>query len=312
MDRGTRRDGAAPRAGCRLPAENPVIAGAGVRHHGRVSSPYLSALHVYPVKSIRGTAPGEAAVEPWGLAGDRRWMLVDDHGRFVSQRRLPRLALVGATPLGGGGLRVESSGWEPLTVAAPEPGRTRRVRVWRDEVEVVPADPAAGEWFSAFLGTEVRMVYLDDPALRRPVDPRYAREGETVSLADGFPLLVTASASLTALNALVAAGDHPGEGPLPMDRFRPNLVVDGTEPWAEDGWRRLRVGPVVFRVAKPCARCVITTTDQQTGARGTEPLRALGGYRPHRPFGKDLVFGQNLVPENLGTLRVGDPVAVLD
>lgn len=129
-----------------------------------------------------------------------------------------------------------------------------------------------------------------------------------MSFADGFPLLLTTRASLDALNDLVAQGTHASEGPLPMDRFRPNAVVDGTDAWAEDDWRRIAIGEVTFRVAKKCGRCVVTTTDQRTAERGREPLRTLAR---HRRFGDQLVFGQNLVPENTGTLRVGDPVTVL-
>jgi uncharacterized protein YcbX len=148
---------------------------------------------------------------------------------------------------------------------------------------------------------------MDDPARRRPVDPDFAKDGESVSFADGFPLLVTTRASLAALNSLIARGDRPGEGPLPMNRFRPNVVLDGTAPWAEDGWRRITVGEVSFRVAKPCGRCVVTTTDQLTAERGSEPLRSLAR---HRRFGSRLVFGQNLVPEGTGVVRIGDPVTV--
>ncbi|MFF3768275.1 MOSC domain-containing protein [Streptomyces sp. NPDC001922] len=270
-------------------------------------NPVLRAVHVYPVKSVAGCNPDEAAVEPWGLAGDRRWMLVDTADRFITQRAHPRLALVAAEPLPGGGVRLTAPGMEPLTVEVPEPVAPTAVEVWRDTVKAVPAAAAAGEWFSSHLGTDARLVHLDDPARRRPVDPEYGRPGETVSFADGFPLLLTTTASLDALNSLIAQGDHPDEGPLPMNRFRPSVVVDGTAPWAEDGWSRVRIGEVTFRVAKPCGRCVMTTTDQRTGDRGKEPLRTLAR---HRRSGDQLVFGQNLVPEHTGTIRIGDPVEV--
>ncbi|MGR3937156.1 MOSC domain-containing protein [Streptomyces sp. BRA346] len=278
-------------------------------------NPELSALHVYPVKSVAGRAPGAAVVEPWGLAGDRRWMVVEPDGRYVTQRQQPRLALASAESLPDGGVRLSAEGREPLTVTAPGPGDpsvpspvTFTAKLARTEVEVVSAGAAADAWFSDFLGTEVRLVHLDDPA-RRPLTPEYARGGETVSLADEFPLLLTTTASLHALNSLIAQGDHPDEGPLPMNRFRPNVVVDGTAPWAEDDWRRIRIGEVVFRVPKPCSRCVITTTDQSTGERGKEPLRTLAR---HRRAGDRLLFGQNMVPEGTGTLRLGDPVEILE
>ncbi|MEU3661864.1 MOSC N-terminal beta barrel domain-containing protein [Streptomyces sp. NPDC032940] len=268
----------------------------------------LQSIHVHPVKAFRGLAPREAVVEPWGLAGDRRWMLVDDGGKVVTQREQPRLALAAAELLPGGGLRLSAPGMSPLTVPVPQAGSTVPVQLFRDKVETVPArDDAVHAWCGALLGAEVRLVYLDEPATRRPVDPEYALPGETVSFADGYPLLLTTTASLDALNSLIARGDHAAEGPLPMNRFRPNLVVTGTDAWAEDGWSRLTVGEVSFRVAKPSGRCVVTTTDQNTAARGREPLYSLGR---HRRIGRKLVFGQNLVPLGPGTVRVGDPVRI--
>ena len=274
-----------------------------------MSRPALAALHVYPLKATRGHDLAEAAVEPWGLAGDRRWMLFDGAGLAVTQRSRPRLALVTAHLLPDGGLRVSAPGSAALHVPVPESGATTVTRLFRDKVELLPATAAAHRWFSTYLGTEVRLGYLGDPAGQRPVNPRYAQPGETVSLADGYPLLLTSRPSLDALNSLVAAGEYAAEGPLPMDRFRPNVVVTGTPPWAEDRWRRIAIGEVVFRVVKPCGRCLVTTVDQATGERGREPLRSLAR---HRRLGRRLAFGQNLVPETTGTLRLGDPVTILD
>lgn len=271
-------------------------------------TPALREVHVYPVKSVGGSPLGEAVVEPWGLAGDRRWMLVGPDDRIVTQREYPRLALATAQPLPGGCARVTAPGLEPLTIEVPDPVGTIAVEVWGDKVDAVPADPATAEWFGTHLGAQVRLVYLDAPASRRPIDPAYARPGETVSFADGFPLLLTTAPSLDALNSLIAQGDHADEGPLPMNRFRPSVVVEGTAPWAEDGWSRIRIGEVCFRVVKPCGRCVITTTDQRTAERGKEPLRTLAR---HRRIGDRLVFGQNLIPEGTGILRLGDPLEIL-
>ncbi|GAB3668493.1 MOSC domain-containing protein [Streptomyces sparsus] len=271
-------------------------------------TPTLTSLHVYPVKGVRGTPPGEAEVQPWGLAADRRWMVVDANDRQVTQREHPRLALAAAEPLPGGAVRLTGPGMPALTVEVPGTSTPSTVvGVWRSKVPAVPADAPGNDWFSRYLGEPVRLVFMDDPR-SRPVDPAYGRDGETVSFADGFPLLVTTAASLEALNLLIAQGDHADEGPLPMDRFRPNLVLSGTAPWAEDEWRRLRIGEVVFRVTKPCGRCVVTTTDQGTGQRGKEPLRTLAR---HRRFGDQLVFGQNLVPESTGRVRSGDQGEVL-
>ncbi|MEU6607003.1 MOSC N-terminal beta barrel domain-containing protein [Streptomyces shenzhenensis] len=268
----------------------------------------LHSIHVHPVKAFRGVSPREAAVEPWGLAGDRRWALIDDGGKVVTQREEPRLALAAAEPLPGGGVRLSAAGRTPLTVPVPAPGGTVTVTVFGTKVEAVAADDAAHAWCTGQLGRDVRLVHLDDPATRRPIDPDHALPGETVSFADGYPLLVTTLASLDALNSLVARGDHAQEGPLPMNRFRPSVVVAGTEPWAEDGWSGLAIGAVAFRVAKACGRCVVTTTDQSTAARGAEPLHTLAR---HRRIGRSLVFGQNLVPRSTGTIRVGDPVRIL-
>jgi uncharacterized protein YcbX len=272
-----------------------------------MTTPEVSALHLYPVKSLRAIGMREAVVEPWGLAGDRRWMLVDTRTqKAVTQREEPRLALLTAEPAAGGGLRLTAPGRPPLEVAVPPPGPLETVRLFAGKVEVLPVGKAADDWFREYLdGAPVTLTHLDDPAVRRPVDPAFARPGDMVSLADGYPLLVTATASLAALNALIARGDRAQEGPLPMNRFRPNVVIGGTAAWDEDEWRRIRIGEITFRVPKPCGRCVVSTTDQVTGGRGKEPLRTLAR---HRNFGTKLVFGQNLIPEHSGTLRLGDPL----
>ncbi|MEU9099707.1 MOSC N-terminal beta barrel domain-containing protein [Streptomyces sp. NPDC048361] len=272
-------------------------------HHAVVDG-----IHIHPVKSVGGHDSTQAAVEPWGLAGDRRWMLVDTHGTAVTQRERPALALSSAATLPGGGVRLSAPGQGDLVVEPPETVTTETVSLFGGTFEAVPADAAAHQWFSTYLGTEVRLMHLDDPAHRRTVDARYASHGETVSFADGFPLQIATRSSLDALNALIAQGDHAAEGPLPMNRFRPNVVLGHTEPWAEDAWSRISVGDVTFRLAKPCGRCVITTTDQATARRGKEPLRSLAR---HRRIGSALAFGVLVLPENTGTIRVGDPMTVL-
>ncbi|RLU89180.1 MOSC domain-containing protein [Streptomyces griseocarneus] len=275
-----------------------------------MSTPVLTAINFYPVKSLTGCTADEAVVEPWGLAGDRRWMLADGDGHMITQRQDARLALAAARPLPGGGVRLSAPGQEPLDVAVPDPAAqdTVTVQLFRDKVEGVPAGPDADAWLSGYLGGPARLLHMDDPATRRQIDREYANEGETVSFADGYPLLVTTLSSLGTLNDLIAEGDHPEEGPLPMNRFRPNLVVDNTAPWAEDDWRRVRIGEVTFRAVKLCARCIVTTTDQRTAERGKEPLRTLA--RHHR-IGKGVIFGTNLIPEHTGAVRVGDDVEIL-
>ncbi|MFF5445750.1 MOSC domain-containing protein [Streptomyces sp. NPDC012888] len=278
-------------------------------NESRESQMHVQELHVHPVKSMAGTSPEEVAVEPWGLSGDRRWAVVDSDGNVITQRQQPRLALASARPLAGGGIALAAPGMPGITVAEPRPGVLEPVLLFGKKWETVLAqDPGAHAWVSDYLGLPARLVHLDDPAVRRPVDPQYALPGETVSLADAYPLLVTTQASLDALNALIADGEDAAEGPLPMNRFRPNLVVAGAEAWAEDRWLRIAVGEAEFRGVRECGRCVVTTTDQATAERGREPLRSLA--RHHR-IGKSLAFGRQLVPVRLGTIRVGDPVRVL-
>lgn len=266
----------------------------------------LTALHVYPVKGCRGLAPAAAWAGARGLEGDRRWMVVDGAGRFVSQRTRPRLAVVAPEPAAGA-LVLRAPGRGPLVVPlGPDGGpagggAALPVTVWRDTVAARDAGAAAADWFGALLGEPARLVFMPDEA-RRAVDPVYATPDDVVSFADGFPWLLISEASLADLNARLPR-------PLPMDRFRPNLVVAGCAPYAEDGWRTVKIGEAVFRVVKPCARCTVTTVDQETGeADGPEPLRTLAGYRR---VGDGVMFGQNLLAERAGELRVGTPVEIV-
>ncbi|MFF2147857.1 MOSC domain-containing protein [Kitasatospora sp. NPDC058190] len=280
---------------------------------------HLTGLHVYPVKSMYRLSPDTAAVQPWGLAGDRRWMLADPTGRFVSQRENAALGQIRVALLPDGALSLTAPGGSRIEVAAPAVAAgdpLAEVEVWGTRFRAVEAAKDAHEWIAEHLG-DYRLVHLDDPRAR-PVDPEYGRPGDTVSMADGFPLLLTTTASLDRLNELIAAEHPEGHEALPMERFRPNVVVGGSEAWAEDGWRRIRIGSLTFKVVKPCGRCVITTTDQESGERrGPEPLRTLA--RHHRLLRK-AAFGQNLIPERpagvegdvLGTLRLGDDVEVLE
>ncbi len=277
----------------------------------------VASLHTYPVKGCHGLDHDAAQVQPWGLAGDRRWLVVDDDtGRAVTQRETSRLT--GARPsLVDGELRLRAQGLPELAV--PEPaGDPVPVTVHDDHLVATPAGPAADAWFTALLDRKVRLIWLDDPT-RRPVDPRYADPADRVSFADAYPVLLTNAASLDDLNGWLLKDGPLGdgrlesgssEGPLPMNRFRPNVVVSGAEAWAEDGWlgRRLRVSGVTFRVVKACSRCVVTTTDQETGERGHEPLRTLGR---RRNVAQRLLFGVNLIPDGSGRVVVGDLVELL-
>ncbi len=267
----------------------------------------LASLHVYAVKGCRGTSPASAVAQLRGFAGDRRWMIVDDAGRFISQRSHPALALLEAE-LTAQALALGAADRPVLSIpldADGSPVRTgaaREATVWDDTVPVVDAGDFAAAWLHNVLGTPARLVHMP-AATHRAVDPRYGAPGDEVSFADGYPYLLVSTASLADLNARL-------KRPLPMDRFRPNLVVDGCAPEAEDGWRRIRIGSVNFRLVKPCTRCTVTTIDQATGVPdGPEPLRTLAGYRTWQGGAR---FGMNVIAEGEGIVRVGDDITVLD
>lgn len=264
---------------------------------------HLSALYLYPLKSGAALSPASAEVAARGLAHDRRWMIVDATDRFVTGRQVPALVRLRATP-DADGVRLEHDAAPALHVSCPAPGAARRtVTIWKDRVDAIDAGDEAAAWLGATLGRQVRLVHMDAAAVR-PVNPARARAGDEVSFADAYPLLLVSQAALDALNARLAT-------PLPMSRFRPNLVVTGSAPHAEDGWKRLRIGAVEFENIKPCVRCVFTTVDPARGEfdPGGEPLRTLKTYR-RGPDG--ITFGTNLIARGRGMLRVGDPVEVLE
>ena len=283
--------------------------------------PRVASIHIYPLKAGRAVDLSESAVEPWGLAGDRRWLVVDGAGRFISQREEPALAgVIAAYPAAGAdqvtadhplptdAITLSAAGHPPLKVAMPWPDDDTEmvpVAVWESRLRAAAAGQEADDWLGRLLDRDARLVYLDDPT-RREVDQDYGDPADRVSFADGYPLLLTSAGSLEALGDWLAEDGHP---PVPMNRFRPSVVVEGARAWAEDGWRRIRIGTVTFRVVKPCGRCVVTTIDQATGQRGRQPLELLGR---RRRFGQQLVFGQNLIPDAPGSIRVGDPVQVLE
>lgn len=260
----------------------------------------VSALYFYPVKSLRGIELQHMDLDRTGALMDRRWMLVDEADRFVTQRTHPRMALVD-TALSEEELTLRAPGMPPLTVPrVPQAGTARSVRVWRDDCAAADAGDAAAEWFGTYLGGRFRLVFMPEET-RRPVDPAYARAGDTVSFADSHPFLLTTTASASELNGRL-------DEPVPMIRFRPNIVVDGCAPYAEDEWRRLRIGDVEFRVAKPCARCNVPTIDVETARSSPEPMRTLKTYR-RGPGG--VLFGQKLIHDGYGRIHVGDVVEPL-
>lgn len=262
----------------------------------------VSALYVYPIKSCRGIAVASAQVEARGLAGDRRYMLVDARGRFLTQREHPRMALIGVS-FTAAGLRVEAPGMAPLDLPRElESGSDCDVRIWRDTVSARLADEEVNLWFSEFLGFACGLVNMGAQH-HRPVMNPAAEFDDEVSFADGGPLLLISTGSLAALNARLAR-------PVTMTHFRPNVVVDDERGFAEDSWQRIAVGEAELAVGWPCSRCVLTTIDPATGERdpGGEPLATLKTFRRDGPR---VMFGQNLIPRRCAEIHVGDPVAVL-
>ena len=263
--------------------------------------PRIDGLYFYPIKSCRGTSLDVAEVGPRGIVADRQWMVVDESNEFLTQRELPRMALVRPS-LAGGVLALTAPGMSPLTVSPGGHRERRQVVVWRDRCAAIDEGPQAAEWLSAFLELPCRLVRIPDDETRR-ADPEYAGPNDQVGFADGFSFLLISRASLDDLNRRLSV-------PLPMNRFRPNIVVDGTEPFEEDRWKRIRMGDITFVVAKPCARCAITTTNQDTAERSQEPLRTLATFR--HVAGRGVMFGQNLIHDRSGILQVGAEVEVLE
>lgn len=262
----------------------------------------ISSLHVYPVKGLKGIDLAEARATERGLEHDRRWMVVDPQGEFLTQRSRPRMATVW-TDLLPGALELSAPDAGSVQIPfEPPPATPMRVRVWNSVVDAIPASRAADWFLSEYLGEPCRLVYMPE-STRRASNPEFAGDGERlVGFADGYAYLVANTASLDDLNARLRAKGHP---PLPMNRFRPNIVVSGAAPYAEDGWREIESGGAKLRAAKPCGRCEVTTTDQATGeVRGPEPLATLGTYRNSDRFG--LMFGLNMVSLRVGTLKAGE------
>lgn len=271
-------------------------------------TPTLTAISRYPIKSCRGESLRSAVVEPWGLAGDRRWMLVDLSGTTVTAREHPRLVLI-RPRLTSDGLDLTSPDGPDLSVGTPDGTRLTDVNVWREPFPAALATNGAHRWFSTLLDTPVRLVYLDDPT-RRPTDPRFSADTDRVSFADGYPIHVTTEESLAAVNEWVADGPLAAEGPLPMTRFRPNLVLRGAPAWAEDSWRRIYVGAAAFRVATSCDRCAVTLVDPADASTGKEPIATLAR---HRKWAGKTWFGRHLIPDCAGVvLRVGDQIRVAE
>ena len=259
----------------------------------------LREIWIYPIKSLGGISLNEASILPKGIEHDRRWMLIDEHNRFITQRLHPVMALFKLSRIPGGiHIAFQQDGidllfHEPLL---PEP---ITATIWNDTVVEQEVNKKFSVWFSERMGFACRLVAFPE-VNPRAVDPAYAINHEHVSLADAYPFLVISRASLELLNSKL-------EEPVPMNRFRPNFVVDGCEPHEEDTWRDFTIGHVRFTGVKPCSRCVLITINQDTAEAGTEPLRTLATYRRNET---KVLFGQNLLTHGTGTVRVGDVLRI--
>ena len=265
----------------------------------------VSELNIYPVKSLKGITLQEAGIEDRVFRYDRRWMLVDENGKFLTQREFPVMARI-SVAVGADALDV-SFGDSRLSVPfdVPDNGGPKRVRIWASLVKAEFYSDELDQWFSNALRTKCRLAAMTDVS-KRLVNPYYSihKFRDTVSFADGYPFLLIGQGSLDDLNSRL-------ENKVPMNRFRPNIVVEGSPAFAEDTWKKIRIGSTIFHVVKPCARCVMPTIDQTTGEKtGVEPLRTLASYRTKR---NKVLFGQNLIADEAGgTLRIGDEVEVLE
>lgn len=254
-------------------------------------------IFIYPIKSLGGIRLTEAKVEERGFQFDRRWMLVDPQGVFLTQRTHTQMTLL-QVQLGETGLIVfdkrnpEDKLQIPYDLISDQ---EIEVEIWDDSVIANIVDPRLDPWFSEKLGMTCYLVKMPESTYRK-VSTKYAVNDESVSFADGMPYLILGQESLNDLNSRL-------ENPVPMDRFRPNIVFSGGQSYAEDSWKKIRIGAVEFQVVKPCARCVLTTIDQETGFQGKEPLKTLAGYRT---VANKVYFAQNMVALETGTIRIGD------
>lgn len=265
---------------------------------------HLAEIHVYPLKGARGIALDRADVLTGGLRHDRRFLLLTADGSFITQRSHPQLALVTTALLPHSGaatvLTIATPGASVDVSLAPQ-GRTTTVRIWDDDVEAIEVPGAAADVVSEHLGERVSLVFMPDDVVR-PVEAPYGKAGDRVGFADAYPLLLATRASLADLNARLPS-------PVPMNRFRPNLVIEGGAAFEEEAHARVRVGPLTFRMPKRCSRCQVVVVDQDTGAVGKEPLRTLATYRSEA---NKVYFAQNLIPDGEGPLAVGDAVTYLE
>lgn len=260
----------------------------------------VSGLSIYPVKSCRDVNLNSSVVEKFGLKNDRRWMVVDSNGAMLTQRKIARMCLI-QPELTENGLFLSTATMGNIFVETPDGTHKSKVKVWHDQCHAYDAGDNAANWLSEVLLTQCRLVYFPDNEFRQ-VDLEYANKGDQTAFSDGFPLLLISQASLDDLNQRLTT-------PLMMNRFRPNLVVAGCEPFAEDSWKRIRIGDITFRVVKSCSRCVIPSINIDTAEREAEPVKTLAEYR--KRDGK-IFFGQNVIADSIGEIKLGMNVEVID
>ena len=261
----------------------------------------LSSLIYYPIKACRGFEVESTEVERMGLQHDRRMMVTTPEGEFLTQREYPKLALVTPT-LKNGTLELSAPDFDSVRINVQTTGTSQPVNIWKSKgVSAIDQGDEAANWFSGWLGVSVRLVHFAD-GFKRVVNEKYAINADDhTGFADGYPILIISEESLADLNSRL-------ESPIPMNRFRPNIVVKGCEPFAEDTWNQIQIGDVKLAVVKPCARCEVTTIDKVTLERSKEPLKTLGKYRKHK---LGAIFGQNVIPLNGGDLQLGMSVDIL-
>lgn len=269
----------------------------------------VSQLAIYPLKSCAQISLSTAQIDSFGLHLDRRWMVVDENGKFLTQRQLSRMCLIKPTLLETG-IMLEAPEMEACRVDTNSLSQSGRVSVWADQCDVLDCGDKAAKWLSKFLQTKCRLVYFPQSEFRQ-VDLNYANQGDGTAFSDGFPFLLLSEASLDDLNRRLMDADKQS---IEMRRFRPNIVVSGCEAFAEDSWQRIQIGETILRIVKPCSRCIIPNIDPETGIRGDEPLQTLKTYRryAHPEIGHKIFFGQNVIAENRGQLEVNMPVSILE
>lgn len=267
---------------------------------------HISQINIYPIKSLRGIALHSAKVEPRGFQYDRRWMIVDSKGLFISQREVPEMTqLIPEITANQLIIKHATKPYTPLHLPLHPSASAEllHVQIWDDTCHALAVSTAADQWLSEALQTPCRLVYMPDDSFR-PTDPQYSQPTDIVSFADGYPILIIGEASLQDLNQRL-------ETPVPMNRFRPNLVFNGGAPYEEDAWKTFQIGGLSFRGIKPCGRCVITTINQENAERGSEPLKTLASYRLD---GKKILFGMNVcwnvMASEAAILKIGDKIMV--